>query len=168
MKTNLVVVILLLFIFGCASQQSDQLTQQQKEQIKKEIKAVSDSIIAKFERLDVVGCFQIYYADSPDWGMVNSDGSRWDFQYSMKVAPDFFNSVTSWKWTTTRQDLIYVTKEFVICAWDGKDETIMKSGDKVTIDPHAYTMVFKKIAGHWKVIYSHDSGVPVTQKADLK
>ena len=169
MKTSSTTLIaILLFFLGCTSQQSDQLTQQQKEQIKKEIKAVSDSIIAKFERLDALGCFQIYYADSPDWGMVNADGSRWDFQYSKKVTPDFFNSVKSWKWTTTHQDLIYVTKEFVICAWDGKDETIMKSGDKITFDPHAYTMVFKKIAGQWKVIYSHDSGIPVTQKPDLK
>jgi hypothetical protein len=46
-----------------------------------------------------------------------------------------------------------------------KDETQLKSGDKVTFDPHAYTMVFKKIAGQWKVIYQQDSGTPVIQKA---
>jgi hypothetical protein len=166
MKTNIFIAILSLCILGCTPKQSGQLTQQEKDQIKKEIKTAGDSIIATYERLDAVGAFQ-YYADSPDWVMVNVDGSRWDYQTCKKVTPDFFNSVISWKWTTTRQDYIILTKDIVICAWDGKDETTMKSGDKVTIDPHAYTMVFKKIAGQWRVIYNHDSGIPVTQKASI-
>ncbi len=167
MKRNIFVAALLLFIIGCTPQQSDQLTQQQKDQIKSEIKAVGDSIIARFERLDAVGGFE-FYSDSPDWGMVNADGSRWDFQTAKKAQPDWANSVTAWKSTTTRQDFIFLTKDIVICAWDAKDETFMKSGDKITYDPHAYTLVFKKIAGQWKVIYSHDSGIPVTQKTGKK
>jgi hypothetical protein len=161
------IAALLLSIFGCNKQQSDQLTQQQKNQIMKEIKVVNDSVIAKYERLDAVGGFQ-YYIDSPDWGMVNADGSRWDFQYTKKILPDFFNSITSFKWTTTHQDFKFLTKDIILCAWDGKDVTLLKSGDKITCDPHAYTLVFKKVAGQWKVIYSHDSGIPVTQKAEKK
>jgi hypothetical protein len=164
MKANIfVVALLLLFCFGFTSQPSDQLTQQQKDQIKSEVKAVGDSIIAKIERLDA-GWLD-YYLDSPDFIFFNADGSRWDFQTAKKAQPDGFKSMTAWKWTTTRQDFIFLTKDIVICAWDGKDETILKSGDKITYDPHAYTLVFKKIAGQWKVIYSHDSGIPVTKKA---
>ena len=55
MKANIFVAALLLFCLGCTSQQSDQLTQQQKDQIKSEVKAVGDSIIAKWERLDAGG-----------------------------------------------------------------------------------------------------------------
>jgi hypothetical protein len=149
------------------SQRSEQLTQQQKGQIKKEVKAVGDGIIANWVGLDPEGGLQ-YYSDSPDWGMVNADGSRWDFQTFKKFWIDSVKSVTAIKWTTTRQDFTFVTKDIVICAWDGKDETTLKSGDKITYDPHAYTMVFKKIAGQWKVIYSHDSGIAVTQKAGKK
>lgn len=190
MKAKFLFTILMLFILvGCASKQNDQLTQQQKDQIKKEIKAVGDSIMSKIERLDAR--WVDYYLDSPDWGMVNADGSRWDFQTFKNVQPDFFNSIISWKWTTTHQDFIFITKDIVICAWDGKDETILKSGDKITADsvlnrlyvkdetilksgdkitydPHAYTIVFKKVKGQWKVIYQHDSGIPITQKADKK
>ena len=166
MKANIFVAVLFLFCLGCTPQESDQLSQQQKDQIKNEVKAVGASIIAEAERLDAR--WLDYYVDSPDWGMVNADGSRWDFQTTMKVVPDIFKTMTAWKWTTTRQDFIFVTKDIVICAWDGKDETLLKSGDKITYDPHAYTMVFKKIAGQWKVIYSHDSGIPVTQRAGKK
>ena len=166
MKTNIWVATLFLFILGCTPQQSDQLTQQQKDQIKSEIKVVGDSIIAKWVGLDPK--VAQYYLDSVDLGIVNADGSRWDLQTFKKACLDLPNSVTSIKWITTRQDFTFLTKDIVICAWDGKDETVMKSGDKMAFDPHAYTMVFKKVSGQWKVIYSHDSGIAVTLEAGKK
>ena len=189
MKTNIIFTTLLFCIFGCTSKQNDQLTQQQKDQISKEIKVVVDSIFARVEKLDVK--WLDYYADSPDWGMVNADGTRWDYQTTKKVQPDFFNSVISYKWTTTHETFLFLTKDIAIYSLDGKDETILKSNDKliankplnslfgkddtslklgdiIIYDPHAYTLVFKKIEGQWKVIYSHDSGIQVTQAAEKK
>ncbi len=167
MKAIVSVAALFLFCFGCTSQPSNEMSQQQKDQITNELKAAGDSLIASFERLDVEAALQ-FYAESPDWKMVNADGSAYDYQTNKKFLSDWANSVTSYKWTTTRQDFIIVTKDFVICAWVGKDETLTKSGDKVTYDPHAYTLVYKKIAGQWKVIYQQDSGIAVTQKAAKK
>jgi hypothetical protein len=164
MKTNIFITILLLSIFGCNQKQSNQLTQQEKDQIKKEVKAVGDSIIAKWTGLDGAGCFH-YYSDSPDWVLFRADGLRQDYQVTKKAFLDFPNYTASIKSTTIHQDFIIITKDIVICAWEGKDVTILKSGDKITIDPHPYTLVFKKVAGEWKVIYSHDSGIPVIQKA---
>jgi len=189
MKTNIIFTTLLFCIFGCTSKQNDQLTQQQKDQISKEIKVVVDSIFARVEKLDVK--WLDYYADSPDWGMVNADGTRWDYQTTKKVQPDFFNSVISYKWTTTHETFLFLTKDIAIYSLDGKDETILKSNDKliankplnslfgkddtslklgdiIIYDPHAYTLVFKKIKDQWKVIYSHDSGIQVTQAAEKK
>jgi hypothetical protein len=164
MKRLLLLVTIL--VAGCAQQQSDQLTQQQKDQIKSDVKAVLDSILARVDRLDPG--WADYYVDSPDWGMANADGSRWDYKTFVKNVPEAFKTMTSYKWITTRQDFSFMTKDMVICAWDGKDETIMDTGDKVIYDPHAMTAVFKKIAGQWKIVYSHDSGNPVMQKAGKK
>lgn len=181
-----IVAAFLICIFGFTSKQSDQLTQQQKDQIKKEILIVCDSISVRLQRLDA-GWLD-YYIDSPDWAMLNADGTRWDYQTTRKVQPDFFNSVISCKWTMINQKFIFLTKDIVICSIDSKDETILKSpdkikadsnlnglfandettmkGDRITYDPHAYTLIFKKSDGQWKIIYSHDSGFPVVQKAD--
>lgn len=167
MKTYISVAVLLLFLVGCTAQQNDQLTQQQKDQIKSEVKAVGDSIVARVERLDGVDAAK-YYADSPEWVMFGADGARWDYKTFMKAQPEFDSTVTSWKWTTTAEDFIVITKDVVIAAWTGKDVTIMKSGDKMTYDPHAYTLVFKKIADQWKIVYGHDSGTLVMQKAGKK
>ncbi len=181
-----IVAAFLICIFGFTSKQSDQLTQQQKDQIKKEILIVCDSISVRLQRLDA-GWLD-YYIDSPDWAMLNADGTRWDYQTTRKVQPDFFNSVISCKWTMINQKFIFLTKDIVICSIDSKDETILKSpdkikadsnlnglfandettmkGDRITYDPHAYTLIFKKSDGQWKIIYSHDFGFPVVQKAD--
>ena len=60
MKAKILIAVALLFCFGCTSQQSEQLTQQEKDQIKSEAKAVLDSIFAKGEKLDVEGALQYY------------------------------------------------------------------------------------------------------------
>ena len=168
MKRNIFVAALLLFFVGCTQQQSDQLTQQQKDQIKTEVKAVCDSMMAYMEKLEAQGWLQ-YYADSPTWAMFNPDGSQYDFQTFKNASLEFHNAISSYKLvSTTRQDFIIITKDDVICAWVGKDQMTTKTGETITYEQHPYTLVFKKIAGHWKVVYSHDSGTPVTQKAGKK
>jgi len=49
-----------------------------------------------------------------------------------------------------------------------RDDASLKLGDKIIYDPHAYTLIFKKIDGQWKVFYSNDSAIPVMQKAGKK
>ena len=165
MKAKFLFTILMLFILvGCTSQQSDQLTQQQKEQIKSEVKAVSDSITARWVGLDAEGALQYY---SPDLVHVY-DSLRLDFQAYKKGWIDLNNSITTIKVTPIREDYIVLTKDLVISTWVGKDEYNMKSGDKIIGDPLTYTLVFKNIAGQWKVLYSHASVIPVTQKAEKK
>ena len=140
------------------------MTQQQKDQIKNEVKAVCDSIIAKWERLDAEGALQYY---SPD--LVVVDGTvRHDFQEYKKLWIQYNNPIATINVTPIREDYIVTSKNIVICTWVGKDEDYLKSGDKITYDPIAYTLVFKKIAGQWKVFYSHASGIAVTQKAGKK
>jgi SnoaL-like domain len=165
---TLLAALPLLLSAACTSQQGQEMTPQQKDQIKSEVRAVGDSAFATFQRMDWTGGLQ-FYADTPDWVMFNADGSQWDYQATTKAMTDMtdisHNPVTAWKWTTTRQHFMVVNQDVVIGAWIGKDETIMKSGDTVLYDPHVYTLVFKRIAGQWKIVWSHDSGLPVTHKA---
>ena len=164
MKANIFVAALFVSFFGCTSQQSDQLTQQQKDQIKKEVKVPLDSIFAKWGGLDVEGALQYY---SPELVVVG-DSSLMDYQVSKKGWMDFATSAATAKWTVVRLEFIVLTKDLVISAWVGKMELLLKSGDKTTIDPLGYTDVFKKVGGQWKVIYEHASGIPVTEKAGKK
>lgn len=156
-----------IFIAGCTSQQSDQLNQQQKDQIKSEVKAAADSIMARFERLDADGGMQ-YYLDSPDFIAFNPDGSRFDYQAMKKAHVDLFNSTASLKILVTRQDFMVLTNDIAIDASVLKAEVTLKSGDKMVFDPNGLTLVFQKIAGQWKIILSHESTAIVMQKAGKK
>jgi len=164
-KAMILWMILLLFFFGCTSRESGQLTQQQTNQVKNEIRATVDSWIGKFQNFDVEGIFQYY---SPDFVGFGPWADQFDVQKYRKEIIDLFSLITAYKWTTYRQDFLAVTKDEVICTMDGKDELFMKSGDKIAFDPAHYTFGLKKVAGQWKFFYHHASGVEVTQKAAKK
>lgn len=162
--TSMIVALLLFILGGCSSQQSEQLTPQQKEQITKEVKTVLDSIFAKGERLDPEGVLQYYSTDMNAIG----DSSQFEFQAYKKSWMNLNNNAAV-KWTPFRCEYIVLAKDLVISAWVGKMEVLRKSGDKITIKPTKYTDVYKKIGDQWKVIYEHgSSGMPVIQKADKK
>jgi ketosteroid isomerase-like protein len=165
MKAQMLVPGLLILCLACASQQSDQLTQQQQDRIKSEIKAVTDSFMGRWQRMDVEGALQYY---SPDFVCFGSGGKRVDLQGYKKENTDLFKSATAYKWTSYREDFIVITKDTVVCAWDGKNEVSMKSGETIAFDPSHYTFAFKRIAGQWRLAYHHFSGTLVGPKADTK
>ena len=164
MKATIFVAALLLFWCGCTLQQPNQLTQQQQDQIKSEVKATCDSIVVRWERLDAEGSLQCY---SPELVVVN-DSARTDFATYKKGWVEYTPSLAATKWTTIRVDVIALTADLALCTGVWKSEDYLKSGDKETYNPIAYTLLFKKVAGQWKVTYSHASGVPVVQKAAKK
>ena len=168
MKTDIFVAALLALFVGCApQQQSDQLTQQQKDQIKSEVKAAADSFFAKVERLDANGALQ-YVGDSSNFVSYNSDGSHIDFQTLKKASTETFASAISFKATIQKEDFRVVTKDFVVYSRVQRAEVLLKSGDKLTSDPDAMTYLFRKIDGQWKLVYTHESETLVTQKAGKK
>ncbi len=164
MKTYVFIAALLLNCNGCTPQESGQLDPQQSDRITKEVTVVADSIWAKWEQVNPEEALQ-YFEDSQAWVYFNAQGTRRDFQTHKEVMAAFKNSAASYTWTTTRRDFPLVTRDIVICSWLGKDEALWKSGEKYVCDPHAYTLVFKNIAGQWKLIYTHDSGIGRTQKS---
>jgi hypothetical protein len=165
MKANIFITTIFLFILiGCNSQQSEQLTQQQREQITKEVRIVMDSIFAKFGKLDVVEALEYY---SPEL-LVVGDKSVVPFQTIRENWIEAFGSMTTVKWTPVQWEYTVLTKDLVISTWIGKMEFIMKSGDKGICDPQCYTDILKKVNGQWKSIYEHASGTPVMQAPEKK
>lgn len=161
MRANIFAVALFHFCLGCTSQPSDELTPQQKDQVKNDVKVAVDSIIARWARRDVEGCLQYY---SPDLAVVD-DSLRHGYEEYKKLWIDYNKSLAAVKVTTIREDYIVCGRELVISTWVCRDENYLKSGDKMTIPVHAYTLVFRRNDGKWRVIYSHDSGIPVAEKA---
>jgi ketosteroid isomerase-like protein len=153
---------LLLASLGVPPRAGAQLTKQQETQVKHEVTAVGDSIMANFERMDVNGALSYYARDFVGFG---AGGGRIDLEYYRKSNLKLYEGAASYKWTYYGTDFLVVTRDIVVVAWDGKNELFYKSGDKMRADPSHYTFAFRKVAGQWKLAYQHFSGKMVTEKA---
>ncbi len=167
MKTITIFAITMLVFVGCSSQQSDQLTQQQRDQIKTEVKAVNDSILAQYRRLDDRSSLQ-YFWDSPEFLYCRVDGSTSDFQ-TLKSASEWCDSAISvCKITLIHEEFPIVTKDQVVYFFTSNGQVIYKSGDGMNFDKDAQTFVYRKIDGNWKIVFMHESATITRQKAGKK
>jgi hypothetical protein len=164
MKANIFITILLLCILGCTSKQSEQLTQQQKDQVKKEVMVVFDSTSARFGRMDVAGASRYFWPEFVEvW-----DTALAPLETARKGWIAYYNTFDKVKWTAVSCECPVLTRDLAIVTWIGKMEALKKSGDKITINPQDITYVYKKVDGQWKAIYVHSSGVSVTEKPEKK
>jgi hypothetical protein len=162
-KSKLIVAAKLLSVAACTQKQSAQLTQQQTDQVKHELKAFVDSMIATSLRLDGEAGIQFYW-DSPEFMAINPDGSQSDIQAMKKMADEGVKTIATMSMSATRCDFTVFSMESGMCTWIGKGEVALKSGDKLTYDPDALTMLFRNIDGKWKIVYSHESATIVKSK----
>lgn len=161
MKTftiNVITALMLLLIFGFASNTHAQLNQKQEDQIKKEITALIDTVMTRFEKLDIEGVMPYY---SPDFVAFAPDGRKYSIQQVKESYSKLFNATASYKWTTYNLDFIVITKDIAVIAVDGRNETIWKSGGALIYDPSHYTFALEKIKNEWKVSYHHFSATLV-------
>ena len=164
MKSKIVVAVLFLYYLGCTSYKSDRPTEQQEDQITNEVKIICDSIVARWQRLDVDGCFEYY----SDYLVVVNGSLRLNYQEYKKGLAQYAPALDSTKWQTIREDVLVLTTDLALCTGVWRTEDFLKSRDKEIYNPVAYSLLFKKMSGQWKVIYSHASGNRVFQKASNK
>jgi hypothetical protein len=151
-----VITSLMLCIPGCTSQRSEKLTQEQKDQIKQEIKVVFDSIFDRYENLDVNGALKYYSQEMVHGG----DTVLQDFQGYKNAGIDIFKTVDSVKWTSGHLECIVLSKDLVLTYWVGKGRWLFKSKNRLINDPNIYTNIIKNENGRWKVIFEQYTGQP--------
>jgi ketosteroid isomerase-like protein len=167
MKTNLLITLVLFFFFGCAKQEPAQMTPQEQETAKKEIREVVNLIVQAANKMDVEALLQPY-SNSPDFILFNTDGSMVDYQGGKNGTAEWFKSLAALKFTTVKDEFRFLPNNIVICAWLAKCEMTLKTGEHSKIDTYGITLVFRKIDNQWKVIYSHESALPPVEEKPKK
>jgi len=134
------------------------MTPQEQEIAKKDLKEIMNFILRAEERLDIEAYFYPLL-DSPDFIYIGPDGSRLNYRgYHKKLAEEAV-SILNEKFTTTKEEFIFLPENHAIYLWLGKSEFTLKSGLLCKYDQHACTSVFKKIENQWKIFYIHESSV---------
>jgi len=157
MKTKLLFISLLIAFSSCSQKQ--ELTLEEKDQIKTELSTVFDNFVKIYKSLDPNAVLN-YYWDSPDFVIVGADGSVKDYQGLKKDNEELFKSLSSVKIITAKQEYMIVSKEAVVIFWLGRFEAQMKDESLLVFDPDAVTFVFQKINNEWKITYQADSALP--------
>ena len=155
MKTKLLITLVLFFFFSCAKQELLQMSPQQQETEKKEIKNVINQIFQNLEKLDAEALFQSY-SDSPDFILFTTDGLMMDYQAAKNHHTAWFKSLLSLKVTSEKDDFRFLTGNIVIYIWTGNFELKLKAGGEPKIN-FGITFVLSNIDNRWKVTYQHTS-----------
>ena len=162
MKTKLLITLVLFFFFSCAKQELLQMSPQQQETEKKEIKNVINQIFQNLEKLDAEAAFQPYL-NTPDFILFTVQGSMADYQGAKNGHAAWFKTLTSIKVTTLKEEFRFLPDNLVIYPWLGKFEMTPKSGEQLAVN-FGVTMIFRKIDNQWKVIYQQTAQVPPVQE----
>lgn len=162
MKTITFITLSLFYFSVCASQEPVQMTSQQQENAKKQIREAVKVILQNLEKMDADALFQSY-SDASPLIFFTTDGSKIGLVEAKNHHSAWFKSLSSLKVTTITDDFRFLHGNNVIFSWIGKFEMTLGSGQRLKIDKFGITFIFTKIDSQWKVIYQHSSALPPTQ-----
>ncbi len=152
--------IILFSLTSCQNQSTEfEWTEQEKEIAKKEISNVVKVIIENAEKVDVQSAIEPYL-NSPEFMLVNPDGSVDNYDNFKNKATESFNQFTAYNQTTIKEEYRFLNKDLVLYTWIGKAEIILKTGEKMNFKSYVGTMLFSKLNNEWRITYAHESASP--------
>lgn len=162
MKTRIFITMALFLFSGCTRQEPLQMTAQEQENAKNEIREAVKVIFQNLEKMDAEALFQSY-SNSSDFMFLTTDGSMIGWSEAKNHHAAWFKSLSALQVTTIRDEFRFLPGNIVICGWQGKFEMTLGSGQQVRNDKFGITFVFSKTDNQWKVIHQHSSALPPTQ-----
>jgi hypothetical protein len=136
-----------------------------KEEIEKELREAIHTLIRGCETLDMEMAFQIF-SDSPDFLMMGTNGSLCSYQTYLQDNINYLMDCSSFKLTTFKEEIRILSSEMAIFSWAYGVEATLKTGERDIVENAGASFVFKKVDGDWKVVYYHESSVPLKRILD--
>ena len=130
-----------------------------------EVKVVTDELAAASQRLDVDAATKDFLIDK-DSLVVDSDGEIPDPKEFIEGLRAFYASQSSLRFTTIRDEFRVLAPDLVQHVWCYKVEGTSKKGVRWTIDSETSSSLLRKIGGHWKFIFYHESAAPAKRLSD--
>lgn len=151
--------LFVILLTGCSNQPSKPMTDNQKETIKSEVKKEFYAMVDACNKADLNTALNLYW-NSPDFMGISSDGSIVDYPLFKKANEDYFGAIRSQKFVTIKEDIKLLNDSLILYVWQGSNEAILKTGEKMSFSSFGVTSLFKRIDGFWKIFYFQESGMP--------
>ncbi len=128
-------------------------------QIAKEITGLLDELIAGYEGLSM-DRVEALFSHTPDFRMMNTDGSLSDFETFFKNDADYLGHCARFALTTYANRVSVIDSDTAVLAWSYKAEATLETGERAIVDNAGASFVFVRKDGAWTVAYYHQSSVP--------
>lgn len=135
------------------------MTEAEATQIIKEVKKISNKITEHTEKAQLDALLS-YYAEDPDFLAFGSDGKMRNYEGFKKTCTEYYGSLQEQKVMTIEERFHVIDKNLVILGWMGNIEAHFRNGDIMKMNDYSVSNVFLKTDAQWKIIHSHESGLP--------
>ncbi len=153
-KTNLCLFILMTALTSGIYAQ--ELSEQQKNLISTELHIVFRKNIRAGENLDIKEMINAV-DDNYKAGFITNGIYYPTFDSLMTVFSTNIRGISGQKINIRKENITVLSADLALITALGKSEVYLESGTVFSI-AIAWSFVYKKINGNWKVIYSHQSG----------
>jgi len=166
MRIKLIAAALLFICIACSTNKQE-LTQKERDQIKKDLLPVVGSMITSYENGDVEAILK-FFKNSDAFISVNADGAVNDFPKFKIDVEEQFKAMSTMKLIAEKEEYRIIRKDLVLYVWLGKIEGNLRDGSLLVINKNVASFLFQKFNDEWKVIYKGASSLPeVIQQRDI-
>lgn len=141
---------------------AEYLSMSEREKIETELHEAINTLIAGCEALDMGLAFGAF-SDAPDFLMMGTDGTLCDYQTYLNDNINYLMTCATFKLTTLQEEIRIFNREMAVFSWAYKVEATLKTGEQDIIENAGASFVFGKVNDEWKVVYYHESSVPLTR-----
>ena len=101
-----------------------------------------------------------FFENSEDFLAANSDGTSGDYNSVKKSNGDFFSQMISFTINSKKESIKILSKSQVLYTIFAYQIGTLKTGDTLTLENVALTLLFTKINNSWKITYLQESSLP--------
>lgn len=150
MKNFSFLLVLILLACSSCSSRNGSVSDKQKENIKKEIKEVANSILSGFENLNADDVLKSWH-NTPEF-LAISNVTGFSYKEVSDLMRSIYPSFTGMKYTPISENFYIVDDATVIYTTKCKFQQDYKDGRSEMNDPMLMQFVFRKIDGKWMAI----------------
>ena len=156
MKSKFIIAVISCAMFACTSKNQSSISQDEKENIVKEIEFVVNSISEGMLNLDVNKMIKEPFLNSKNFTYIGIDGRLMNFNELYNTAKGTFESFSKAEYNVNKKKINVVSKDVAIVSINYSG-AFYSPELKLTFPNVGKTFVLNKIENEWKVIHFHES-----------
>ena len=157
MKPKILILLLVLFsVFSCTNQSKAPLTQQEKNEITKEVNAVMNTMMEGMKKLDASQAFEANFLFNDDFKYIDIHGKVLNSKTFLEEVHSNFDIAKKVEFGFSAPDIRIVTPNVAIVTliYNG---TFYFPETNLTFPDCGSTLVLEKTTDGWKVIHFQES-----------